>query len=1265
MQSARLITQLDLNNWAKTFDSKGHLPHLVSRLVSATTPTSTLYEFPSDSSVFMEGWDGIVKCKSDSGIVPMGISLWEFGTEDNPKGKADRDYGKRTKNALGYNPNECTFIFLTLRSWKFKEKWRQSKLQEGFWHDVRVYDATNIADWLDLAPAVSRWLSIFIRSYPSDGLLSVDRFWKEWSNGPNMILSPGVITSGREFQTQQLQEFLSNEPAIKAVRAFSKDEAIAFIIASAMQFDSKLHLNFFSRSLIVDTAPSFRSISINKNGLILISRVEETNILYAGVSDGHHILVPLGPDDNFNQDTIDLPQIEREGQIKSLIDSGMSEDDATRYSKESARNVTVLKRLLKFSQDKIESISSEEIKQIIPAILIGRWDENKVGDRNLIEKLSGQPYNDYISSLVAFKDFELSPIIQIGSTWRLVSPMDAWTNLAAYIPKKNLELLKEVFLEAFENGNPIIEPPKDAPIFAFLNKETKYSNWAREGLVQSLILISIFGESFKMQNIGSPQIWVDTVIASLLNKVDSRLWISLNNELPLIAEASPTSFFDACTRSLALAEKPIMAMFVEKQGFLTTISNHSGLLWALEGLAWEPEYLLNSSLILSQLASQDPGGKIGNRPINSLLEIFKPWHYQTFANLEERLAALKYISKEEKDVAWDLLLKMLPHGNEVAFGTHKMRWRMFNKNFTKQYTVREILHTHTAIIEILVSSFDYSEDKFSQILRKSVHLRPQDRRKVLDFAETEYHKVVQVKYTAWHTLRDIISFQRSFPNSEISLLDEELTRYAILYNDLTPTNEIDKYIWLFNESYPRLPEGYVEDKNLNFEQKQNARNRILEEQRTLGLKKILNLSNLKELVELAEIVKVPSTIGSTLAHLVCDANDLFFLMELLKSKGNKLIVVQSFITSKFFIKGLEWILSLYEQIVASNFHNEALSNFLTSLPLTEELFVFIEKKNKEIIKEYWERVNPNFFGLKSELKIMGIKHLIDCKRFFSAIEMVSLWRDEIPTSLIVELLTLTATQGASEPINFDNYTIGNLFETIDDRNDVEHDKLIQLEWLFLPILASYGSMRNPKVLHDELANNPIFFVDVLKFLYLPKNRKLLEKERMGLSSEIIKNRSEQAFHLLNTWKTIPGMNEGGSIDYEKLSSWITDVRNLASESDRLDPADIQIGKMLAHYPEKEEVWPSDEIATIIESINTDSLKQNYRSELFNKRGSSTRAMDAGGTIEREHAKYFEKLASAHKYTHPIISNIFKTLAKGYMSDAKRQDEDAARNRLEY
>lgn len=55
----------------------------------------------------------------------------------------------------------------------------------------------------------------------------------------------------------------------------------------------------------------------------------------------------------------------------------------------------------------------------------------------------------------------------------------------------------------------------------------------------------------------------------------------------------------------------------------------------------------------------------------------------------------------------------------------------------------------------------------------------------------------------------------------------------------------------------------------------------------------------------------------------------------------------------------------------------------------------------------------------------------------------------------------------------------------------------------------------------------------------------------------------------------------------------------------------------------------------------------------------------GGNIERGHARYFEKLYNEHKNIFPIVAEIFLRISKGYILDAKRMDESAERDKLEY
>jgi hypothetical protein len=1266
IRNMRLITRDSIERWANQYTAKADLPYLISRLIRATTPHTTQFDIPIGSTVFIGGWDGIVNCEVKTCYVPEGNSLWEFGTEKSPQTQAENNYRKRTKNPLGHEYTKCTFVFVTARFWKNKNKWVSKKSAEGKWAGIKVYDSSDIEQWLDGTLSVARWFSSYLGIYPFDGIMTPNEFWDEWSIGPNgLVLKPEVVTAGRENQITQLLLTLQGQACIKGIKASTKNEAIAFIIAAAKQFIINESERFFSKSLIIDTEGNFRAIRINtQNPLNLIPRFEDTQPLYAAVSKGHHVLVPLGADEYFNQEVITLPTIDRDGQVNSLIESGVIRDNAVQISKEAGRNITIVRKLLGFPFTKTKWLEKEIIREFIPALITGRWDERFIGDVEIIEKLSGLKYTSYLSTLNKWKNFEESPIIQIGETWRLTSPLDLWTSISQHLSTNDFEMIKKCFLLVFKSGNPIVEPKSEADIVTYLNKPRKYSKWLREGLTQTLILIGRYGDGLRITNLSNPQIWVDNIIYDLLKDASGDLWISIDHSLPLLAEASPTSFLKAIKYSLSNDTPEIMDLFREENGILHKTSHHTGLLWALEGLAWFSEYLRDVSLILLKLSNLDPGGNLANRPINSVLEIFKPWHYQTLASYDDRMDILRDITNKEKESGWTLLLGMLPGYNSFALQTHKMRWRMFDQNTNLNYTYKEIWETHSFVISLLIDLFDNNEIKFSELLKKIVYLSPSDRETVLDWAESVFNKVKQKKFTAWQTIREILHHHRSFTGNDRILPSIDLTRLEKLYYKLQPTDVINKHIWLFNDQWPIFIEGFKELAN-GYEKRHEQQQIKIDEARQKAATIFIKKLGIKKTVELRKKVKEPWTLGDTLAKIITKQEDVLIVCDCLHDNKENLKFIHSFMFRKAEVEGFEWIKNLLNTLIIKKFSTIALSNILIPITHSQQLWEFIRSLDVVIQNEYWLNTYPRFYQVSTPEKVFGVEMLIKYKRFFSAIDVCYHFPDEIPTKILIELLTKTATEQANEQLNYNLYSIETIFETLEKRSDIEKSSMIALEWLYLSVLGIHGTRRSSSFLEEELSNNPEFFIDILKCVYVSKDDHILEEEHKGLSKEIIQNRAQSAFRLLHSWKRIPGVQKDYSINEVELQDWITKVRKLAEESKRLEVADMQIGHILAQYPENVPHWPQEIIFRIIEEINTDSLKSNYSSAMYNKRSFSTRGPFDGGNIEREKADYFSKLAQDVKNKYPNVAEIFRKMEHWYLSDAKRMDETAERDKLEY
>jgi|GEM_PF-3850279 len=104
------IDKNHIDQWADAFESKENFPTLISKLVNSTASKGTFINIPCGSAVANPGWDGIVRADEQRSYIPSGTSLWEFGTDQSVKGKAEGDYIKRTNDPLGHDPSQCVHL---------------------------------------------------------------------------------------------------------------------------------------------------------------------------------------------------------------------------------------------------------------------------------------------------------------------------------------------------------------------------------------------------------------------------------------------------------------------------------------------------------------------------------------------------------------------------------------------------------------------------------------------------------------------------------------------------------------------------------------------------------------------------------------------------------------------------------------------------------------------------------------------------------------------------------------------------------------------------------------------------------------------------------------------------------------------------------------------------------------------------------------------------------------------------------------------------
>jgi hypothetical protein len=152
--------------------------------------------------------------------------------------------------------------------------------------------------------------------------------------------------------------------------------------------------------------------------------------------------------------------------------------------------------------------------------------------------------------------------------------------------------------------------------------------------------------------------------------------------------------------------------------------------------------------------------------------------------------------------------------------------------------------------------------------------------------------------------------------------------------------------------------------------------------------------------------------------------------------------------------------------------------------------------------------------------------------------------------------------------------------------------------------------------------------------------------------------AERGYKLLDAFTLVPGHNNLGELEPERLAKWIETVRQQCAELGRSEIADICIGKVLSHAPVgKDGVWPCEPVRDVMEDIQSERMMSGAHTGVYNSRG--VHARGEGGDQERDLADKYRRWGSALQISHPFVtSKLLMALAKTYDHEASQEDTEA-------
>ncbi len=1249
----RWLSAQDLHDWASRYDAAAVLPMLIAKLIRAHHGASLAPDFPSHESTRQAGWDGTTSTTDASEYVPAGAGGWELSCEAKVGPKASDDFEKRTADPLTLDRSSSTYVFVTPRRWSAKGKWLKARRAEGKWRDVRAYDADDLVEWLEQTPAVARWLAGRLGKRLDNELAAVrdlEDAWNEWSHATKRPLSTDLILCDRYDDASDVLKWLRREPSVLALQATTTEEVTAFLYAAVRELPADLAEMYIARCLVIDDAAAARRLAPASGPLVFALTIPEPGLAGSLVAKGHHVLLAYDDRPRADGDVRVLSRASREELARALIEMNVEQPRANALARDCAGNLSVLRRLMPSNPGRLPRWAEAPTRSLLAALLVGGWDAASEGDRSIVALLAGtHTYDEVEVELERYRGHFDQPLQKVGTVWRVASPLDAWLNLAQHLSDRDLDRFAHTALAVYSVEDPRFAlPANERWMASVLGVVPPHSGWLRKGIGHTLILLAVRGHTTAAKGADRR---AAAIVSQLLHDAAPLRWWSLARDFQLLAEASPAAFLSAIEDSLDRDEPPIGVLFGADPGGLSGTEYLSNLLWALEALAWSPEWLERVSLLLARLDRIDPArsSRHRNRPGEALSSIFLLWHPQTYAPLDQRLRVLDVLRGRERDASWRLLLGILPTGHGIATPTARPRWRdvVPDPDRIERVTNRLVQRSATEITRRLVDDAGTSVARWHDLLLRLGDLFPDAESAVLALSTIEPALTEPTARLAlWTALRKTIHRHREFPGVEWALPQQTVDDLEAIYHRLTPPDELDQIAWLFALQAPLLhpPEGW------------QAHEQAADAARIDAARTLYRTRGLAGVLALAPKTEQPGYLGKALFDADLGDQEVDAIVAATVPNSDALVrgVANGLIIAAASKRSRAWCEALIAAARTNAWDDSAIETILRALPHERWTWDLATAMGPTVEDAYWRDTRAFVMGGNALDVSYAIQKLTAAGRAHDALRIAShAAKVGVPTSVLVAILEAAVKQAVAVDSMF-GYYVAEVMKVLDSRDDVPVATMLGLEWSYLSVLEH--SQRPPTVLPRVLAEDPRHFIDLLKVAFRAETDDRSEPvppERARMA--------EQAYRVLESWAQIPGSRDDGSIDQVRLEAWIADARRLAGDVGRADIADLKIGQVLsAANVGLDGNWPAEEVREMLELFPSESLRQGFVTGKCNRRGVTTRGLRDGGDLEREEAARYQAWANAIRKDHRRTARALDDLAARYAADASHHDEQSER-----
>ena len=1257
-----MVTASDILSWADTLSSRHQLAVLLRKLIHSTCEEIEFVNFPGNDDSQRKGWDGKVKSRAGNPWVPIGVSCWEFGTNQEIAQKANTDYRVRTESTPEQERKDAVFVFVTPRRWQNKDSWIVEKSAERRWRDVVAFDANDLEQWLELSISAQIWFdSQWGQNF--EGVKSLEQCWVEWCADCEPSFQFDLFNEPiSNIGTDVLQHLLGDSDEFLRVIADSHQEGLALIAALLLGSDEKSQQ--LINKLVVFSKPGFLpKLAISSKGFIPVIASSEAEKELAETGFRSKALVVDHQSPISSQPTVSLRPLSMRGFTDALESLGFGPDEIKMLDQESGRSLTVLRRFLAQNEQLKHPDWSNQgrfVSSLTAMALAGVWKSNNEADNILIQELAKLDSAELVRDFKQLLEVEDSPVWSVGEYRGVTSKLDVLYGLTHSLTENVFDRFLVVAEIVLSERDPSLDLPAEqrwaAEIF---EKNREFSDALRRSLGESLVLLAIHGRRLFANQVTRPERRIENLVHELLEPLTKEKLLSQSSNLPMYAEAAPETFLGVLRRDLERENPIVDSMMGPSTETFFSRNERVHLLWALELLAWHPKWLSEVVDLLGDLSNREPQDNLSNKPSNSLMMIFRYWMPQTGATVQQRIGVLERLKERNPKVAWKILSDQIQSRRQIGEYAYKPMWRDYAIGLGEPINRDERLEFRSYCVETCINWSGHTLETLIGLTEKMESLNSRHLNRLYEVT-TEWNRNATDKDRA--RLREHIRVSKGLiklrSRDGKSISNDEVERIDVLQKIaevIEPIDVVWRHAWLFRKTWvERSYSGTEED----FDHK--SHDERIKTQRISAMQEVISKVGFEGVRRLAFSGDAPNVAGRIFIAACTDRTVQFsFLRTVLVD-----VILNQSIPHQYLVSG---IFSAMGPCTAIEFVNRCVAESDVELDVTLLLGLIeferavwdsLESFGEDEKNKYWANVTPTWANQDSEDINYAVSQLVHVNRPYAAFEFAHLDWDKVDSKHIHAILLdlKNSTEYAERSSRLQGYYIAQALLVVNQRKAISRSELALIEMLYLDQLTfeDYGIPN----LEREIESQPEFFGDLVAWT----TRTAKEHDsRTKVTTEQIR----LAFTLFDGLTRIPGYSNKGVLDGKALINWIRRVQAHCDLNSCRDRGDYRIGELLSKAPfEENGTWPCRPVCEALEALVNDNMESGFLIGRSNSRGAQIR--EHGGDQERDLARKYEEWASKYDKEYPRVAAVLRKVVTSLKNEAQIWDEDeAVRERLGY